>query len=488
MTRPDAAAPWLAPGEATELRETHSAVVILAGDLAYKFKKPVDLGFLDFRTEAARRRACRREVELNRRLAPDVYLDVIRIEGSAGRSLDHGVLMRRMPSRLRLSTLVTEGVDVRADLRALAGQVAAFHATARRGSRISAAGRAAALRRRWTNNLNESQRFCGSVLPALLHARIADLALAYVDGRADLLAERAAAGLVVDGHGDLTAEDVFCLPDHPRALDCIEFDDRLRYVDVLDDVAFLAMDLEHLGRPDLGKLFLRAYLAASEAPTVRTLEHHYIAYRAFVRAKVSCIQHDQGRPGAAEQGRRYAELAAEHLQAGQMRLIAVAGPPGTGKTTVAARLAGRLGYRLLSTDDIRRELHIPAAARYTEAAKTATYEALLERASNLLRRGECVVADATWGTAASRAAVDQVATRTRSRFQPLECRLPSAVAAGRAQARLESGASTSEAGAEVAGELARQWIGWAPATVIDTSGPIDDALAAAVTAVRDHGG
>lgn len=138
--------------------------MLLAGDRAYKIKKPVDLGFLDFRSAHTRAHVCHRELDLNRRLAPDVYLDVISIAGSDGRSVDHGVLMRRMPEALRLSTMVGQGHDVEGHLRALAELLARFHANAVRGPKIAAEGTATGLRRRWMDNLRETRTFRGACL------------------------------------------------------------------------------------------------------------------------------------------------------------------------------------------------------------------------------------------------------------------------------------------------------------------------------------
>jgi aminoglycoside phosphotransferase family enzyme/predicted kinase len=464
-----------------EVLETHSAIVLLAGDRAYKFKKPVDLGFLDFRSAQTRQHVCQRELELNRRLAPDVYLDVITVAGSDGQALEHGVLMRRMPDDRRLATLVLQGGPVEDDLRALARLMASFHASAERNREIAAEGTVTGLWRRWWNNLRESEQYRGTILAAHVFEQIASLARRYVDGRAPLLAERAAAGLVVDGHADLLSEDIFCLPDYPRVLDCIEFDDRLRYLDVLDDIAFLAMDLERLGRPDLATHFIGCYLELSGTPTVPSLQHHYIAYRAFVRAKVACIQVRQGRDTAVAEARDYADLALRHLEAGEVTLTLVGGAPGTGKTTLAGGLADRLGHVVLSTDAVRREIPALPGDRYRAEAKAATYRELLTRARHALEHGESVIADATWTDECSRELAAEVAAQTDSRLIELECQLPIDIAAHRAQQRLQACGTPSEAGAAVSRTLARSRAPWPTAIAVDTSKTIAESLACALS-------
>ena len=285
------------------MRETHIGVVFLLGDHAYKMKKPVTTAFLDFSTPQRRLAACRREVELNRRLAPDVYLGVSGVSGAElppwtgrgadGAPVEHLVVMRRMPDDRRLSTLVRAGAPVQDHLRDLARSVAAFHAAARRGPespRRAAATRSAAGGRRTSSRYG---RQCTVPAPETVDA-VDRLAARFLAGRGPLFADRCADGRIVDGHGDLIADDVFCLDDGPRALDCLEFDDKLRYVDGLDDVAFLAMDLERLGRPDLADDWLDDYVEFSGDPAPVALRHHYVAYRAFVRAKVACLRHQQG--------------------------------------------------------------------------------------------------------------------------------------------------------------------------------------------------
>ena len=169
-------------------------------------------------------------------------------------------------------------------------------------------------------------------------------------------AARAQAGRIVDGHGDLLADDIFCLDDGPRILDCLDFDDRLRWVDGLDDAAFLAMDLERLGAPGLAEQFTGWYAEYSGDPAPTSLRHHYTAYRSLVRAKVDFLRAIQGDPEAAAVARQLLGMALKHLRAAVVTLVMVGGLPGTGKSALSAAIAGRFGFTALSSDQIRKEL------------------------------------------------------------------------------------------------------------------------------------
>ncbi|MEV4643554.1 AAA family ATPase [Saccharopolyspora sp. NPDC049357] len=473
------------PPEAAAVAESHTAVVVFIGDRAYKVKKPVDFGFLNFTSVESRRAACVREVELNRRLAPDVYLDLSEVLDGEGRSCDWLVVMRRMPPDRRLATLVERGVDVRSDLQQLARKLVSFHSTAKRGPEVESAGEPAALRRRWVDNFTGAEPFVGNVLGRDTFEDIVWRALDYVDGRARLLGDRLRRGYVVDGHGDLQAEDVFCLPDGPRALDCLEFDDALRYVDGLDDAAFLAMDLERLGAAELGREFLGWYAELSGAQVPRSLADHYIAYRAFVRSKVACLRHEQGVAAAADEARKLAGMALEHLRSGQVRLVVVGGLPGVGKSTVAGALADRMGGVLLRTDQIRREM--PRAAGldpgagygrglYDSAQVHDTYGEMFSRCSQLIEYGESVILDASWSNADEREAARALAREGRAAITELRCDAPRDVAAARLAARVND---VSDATADVADRMAGRFAAWPEAVEVDTGGEADSAVAAA---------
>jgi len=472
-----------------QIAETHVGLVVLVGDRAYKTKKAVRTAFLDFSTAELRRAALCRELELNRRLAPDVYLGIATFTDPDG-GTEAVLVMRRMPAERRLATLVAAGAPVSDALRDLAKLMAVFHARARRTPEITADGGAPALRGRWAANVTELAPYRDRVLPAADVDEIGRLALRFVDGRGDLFRSRCAEGRVVDGHGDLIADDVFCLDDGPRVLDCLDFDARLRHVDGLDDVAFLAMDLERLGRPDLAGDFLDAYAEFAGDPAPAALRHHYIAYRALVRAKVACLRHDQtGAQTDAETARTYAAMALRHLRTGAVRLVLVGGLPGTGKSTVAGALADACSAALLSSDRIRKETagldpHTPAGAGfgqglYAPERTEQLYGELLRRAERLLARGESVVLDASWICAEHRAAAADVAGRTVSDLVELQCRAPAELAARRIRSR---GPTASDATAEIAAAMAEAADPWPRATVVDTSGSVGESLEQALRA------
>lgn len=483
--------------QAAAVVETHGAVVFFLGDRAYKVKKPVDLGFLDFSTREKREAACRGEVELNQRLAPDVYLGVADVHGPSGELADHLVVMRRMPVDRRLSRLVEAGAPgLEAEVRRVAAVVAAFHSTAERSAAADRCAGRDALAGRWADNTAELDPYLDEVVPADLVAEVDRLAARYLAGRGPLIAGRVAAGRACDGHGDLLADDIFCLDDGPRILDCLEFDDELRFEDVLADVAFLAMDLERIGRPDLATLLLDAYRTESGDSWPASLAHHHIAYRAQVRAKVAAIRAGQGDVASAPAARRLLELCRAHLEQGRIRIVLVGGLPGTGKSTLAAGLGDALGAVVLRSDAIRKEMvgvrpedsaAAPfAAGAYDPSVTAATYDEVRRRAAELVAQGRSVVLDASWTDGAQRDAARAVAESTSSDLSELECVAPSEVAAARMRARAERGGDPSDADAGVAAAMAATADPWPEASVVRTVGPPDAVLAGALDAV-EHG-
>jgi len=485
--------------------ETHSAVVYFAGDRAYKLKKPVNLGFLDFTTARARAVACARETELNRRYAPDVYLGVAEVRDPGGSVCDHLVVMRRMPESRRLSELVRSGGRAAEPLRQVARIVATQHASAPRSARIDEQGSRDALLGRWDDNLEQAMSVGGRALDPETIGDVGRLARQFLVGREPLFEARIRDGRIVDGHGDLLADDIYCLDDGPRILDCLDFDDRLRWLDGLDDAAFLAMDLERLGAGDLARRFAGWYAEYSGDPAPASLRHHYVAYRAFVRAKVACLRPGQEDSGADDEARLLAEVALRHLRAGVVTLVLIGGLPGTGKSALAAAAADRLGFTVLDSDRIRKELagldpgHSAAAPYgagiYTPAWTERCYHELRRRTALLLASGESVIADASWLSAGQRAAAAALAGDLSAQLVQLRCIAPEDLARRRMRTRAPG---LSDADPQIARHMAAVIEPWPEATTIDTerggtgggaeaSGPFDELVRQALDVIRPHG-
>lgn len=302
--------PVLAP----ELIETNLAYVFLTPDRAYKILKATRLPFLDLRDPSIRRAAIAREFDLNSAFSPSVYLGVTTLsDGSTDPEM--ALIMRRLDTDHELHRVVGSAPH---ELRRVARRIAAVHANAEPLYGDDAAPASAdALRRNWQDNLDVIRRHGDVIASTPEIDLVAGLAARFIDGREQLFAQREAAGWVRAGHGDLRCEHVFVEDDDIELIDCLAFADEYRIADVLNDIAFLAMDLHRLCGADAARLLMNDWLEFTNERHPSSLAHFFVAYRAHVRAKVELLRHEAGVIGAAETARSYHRLALHHLQVAQ---------------------------------------------------------------------------------------------------------------------------------------------------------------------------
>jgi len=448
------------------LRTTHASWVFLIGDDVFKVKRPVDFGFLDFRTVEARRAACEDEVRLNRRLAPAIYLGVEPIRASPdglvlhgdGPIVDWAVHMRRLPDRASAAAMLGRGILRPDRLASAAETLAAFTAAARPTPEL---GAPAALRRNVDENFAQVQPFIDDLLERATFDDVRRFQLDTLDARADRFAARVAEGRIREGHGDLRLEHLYFLPppDGFVAIDCVEFSDRFRCGDAAGDVAFLAMELEAARRPDLAVGFLARFAEASDDFGLYGVVDFYLSYRAWVRGKVAAfLASDPSadvwlRTQKRDEARRQFGLARSFsgLPVDPAFVVVVGGVIGSGKTTVAAALGRDLAAPVVSSDRVRKAIAgIAPTARgdrelYTAEAIEQNYREVLRRARLVLESGRGVILDATFALRRWRRAAADLALAVGARFAHIETRCSDpAVLRARLAARRAS-ASISDA-------------------------------------------
>jgi aminoglycoside phosphotransferase family enzyme len=314
------------PPREIELVQTQISYVFLASDLVYKIKKPVDFGFLDYTTLEKRLHFCREEVELNRRLCSDAYLGVVPITRENGRytvegkgeAEEYAVKMRRLPHDAMMDVLLTQNKVTPEMVERVAGIIVEFHKKAATSEEISRVGGINAVIKNTSENFEQTEQYAGKIMPREAFERIKKYTEGFIKENESLFHRRAAEGRIRDCHGDLHAAHI-CFGDKICIYDCIEFIDRLRYTDVVADVAFLAMDLDHYGRRDLADTFVKAYVNKSGDKELLRLLNFYKCYRAYVRFKIGCSQYDDPYIPAEEKEkilantRGYFELAASYI-------------------------------------------------------------------------------------------------------------------------------------------------------------------------------
>ena len=448
--------------------ETHISWVLLTGEFAYKIKKPVDLGFLDFSTLDKRRYFCDEELRLNRRYAKEIYLNVVNIGGSVddpvmdskeGEVLEVAVRMVQFPADALLSRQLIDGKVSFDDMADFGATLARLHDAAPIAEAGSDYGSRAAVFAPVEDNFRVLQAQCqGMSFLARLEA-IHDSVLAESRALEPVLAGRKQDGRVRECHGDLHLANVVRLSDRIAPFDCLEFDPALRWIDVMNEVAFLFMDTLRLERADLAYAFLNSYLAKTGDYAGLELLPFFVSYRALVRAKVRALRGFE-KPADEAEFHRYLELAGEWIvQSGKPMLIMTHGLSGSGKTVISQKLMTALPAIRLRSDVERKRLfglreHDRSnsgmgTGLYDTTASEKTYARLAELTGIGLAAGFNVLVDAAFLDAAQRERFAALADSCGSDPVVLVCDAPPEVLRERVLKREDSGLDASEAGLAV---------------------------------------
>ena len=458
-----------------ELLQTHVSWIFLTDTHAYKVKKPVNFGFLNFSTIDRRRFYCDEEVRLNRRLCPDIYEGVVEMRetpsGAAfhgsGTVIDYAVKMKRLPAERMLDKLVSNNQVSVVEMQNVARIIADFHKNAPTSPAIAEFGHLDRIMFNWQENFEQMIPFEDKTLSAEEREQIKAWVSRFTNENADLFRQRVDEGFIRECDGDIHLENI-CMTDNSIYIfDCIEFNERFRYCDTAADVAFLLMDLDFNGRPDLAGEVVKSYLEVSGDTKMMALIGYYKLYRAFVRGKVESLRLIDGGIDQLEQKRaetraiKYFRLARGYIERSRLQpsLFITCGLMGSGKSTLTAQLSFELGIAAFDSDTVRKQLagisfgtHVPDAygeGLYTSKANDATYSELFCRAEVELAAGRSVIIDASFKRKEDRSRFASLAKRYEALFVVLHVACNEPENRRRLAERLASGQSVSDGRAEL---------------------------------------
>lgn len=406
----------------TEIRliETHISWIILTGDYAYKIKKPVDLGFLNFSTLKLRKHYCEQELQLNQRLAPDIYLEVVSLTGTAelpqingsGETFEYAVKMRQFDPEKQLDQLLRQNQLSTDHIDQLADTVASFHQQIEIAAEDNPFGTAEAVWQPVQENFDQIRPRLEDETESARLKQLQQWSQQRFEQLKHVITTRKQNGFIRNCHGDMHLANITLINNKVTVFDCIEFNDNFRWIDAISEIAFTTMDLIDRQRPDLAARLLDRYLQRTGDYAGLALLQFYQVYRALVRAKVAIIRHSQSGLSKSEQKQSlqqfkdYSQLAQSFTQAKHATLYIAHGVSGSGKTTLCQPLLERFGMIRLRSDVERKRLFGMTAENksqsdtgqgiYTSSASTQTYQRLIELAQYTIRAGYNTIVDATF--------------------------------------------------------------------------------------------
>ncbi|MBD1867030.1 AAA family ATPase [Cyanobacteria bacterium FACHB-471] len=441
--------------EPIQLIQTHISYVLLTGEYAYKLKKPINFGFLDFSTLEQRHHFCLEEQRLNQRGAPGIYLEVLPISqigeelylGDEQQPVEYTLKMRQFPQETLLNSMFDQGKLTEELLVELAKAIATFHANSPTSDYVRKFGEVSQVRQAFDENYEQTERYIGVAQTQKQFDETKTYTDRFFQEQQDLFVKRMQQDKIRECHGDLHLGNISFWQNELFLFDCIEFNEPFRFVDVMYDVAYIVMDLAVRQRPDLGALFLNTYVEQTgDWEGLRVLPI-YISRQTYVRAKITCfLLDDPAVPDAAKQKAKetaalYYRLAWENAHSQQGKLILMSGLSGSGKSTTARLLARKLGAVHLRSDAVRKHLGgIPLHQKgsddlYTAEMTQKTYRRLLELGVQLVAQGYSVILDAKYDRQTLRAEAIAQSEAHQIPLQIFHCDAPLEVLRTRLQQR-----------------------------------------------------
>ncbi len=456
------------PVEVVRQRETHISRVFLTGEFVYKVKKEVNLGFVDYSSLEKRLFFCRQETNLNRRLSSGIYLGVVPITRyhdrfalqGTGVPVEYAVKMRQLPEAGTMVRLLKARKIGKTEIKALTQRLVAFYVATASSPKIDAYGSLETVRCNCEENFSQIDVFLGNALEERLFQIVRAATRSFLKRKKRLFEKRVITGRIRDCHGDLRTGHIY-FENGIQIVDCIEFNDRFRYSDIASDLAFLAMDLDFEGFPEVARELVDMYVHHAADPDAIGMLDFYKCYRAVVRTKIACLRLSESGSGeyayhkTLREARQYLELAYRYaLQFTRPVIWVVCGLPASGKSTIAAALGRSLGIEVLRSDAIRKQLfELPVETAviqpfeegiYSPEVSALTYARLLLQAQDQITGGRSVILDATYSSSRQRREVMRLAGDSDANVLFIECSAGQNILIERLRRR-ENGLSVSDA-------------------------------------------
>ncbi len=454
--------------EKVKLIQTHISFVVLTGNYAYKIKKPVDFGFLDFSTLEKRKYFCNQEIKLNKRLCPEIYLEVVSITkkddgleiNGSGEVVDYAVKMKEFSQNKIMTNLLNESEISEDTIDKIVDDLVNFYKKEESTDEIKKFGKIKTIKQNTDENFKQTESVIDVTIDKEKFDFIKNITNEFLGEEKHIFEKRINTNYIKDCHGDLHTGNIVIKNDKICIFDCIEFNKRFRYSDVASDICFLAMDLDFQGHPYLGSYLIKKYVEKSKDTEIYEVLNFYKSYRAYVRGKVTGFKLSDSNIDKKEKkdiikiAKKYFDLAYYYtcLVSNQIKkekpiLFITSGLTGTGKTTVANKISVDYNARKISTDEVRKEMrgidkyethHEPYnTGMYSPEKMRETYEHVIKKGKKYLSKNRNVVLDATFKSKDLRKKARRIAEEETSNFLILNTVLPEEIVKNYLKKRVE---------------------------------------------------